>query len=345
MVYTFNPLKDPRWAEFVQRHPRASVFHTTGWLEATHRTYGYEPIVYTTSTPGAVLTNGIVFCRITSWLTGRRIVSLPFADHCEPLLESPEQGKELFGSLQYTLEGENLKYIETRPLSGNLPTEPWMQKSDLFSFHVLDLSPALENLFRAFQKDCIQRKIRRAEREALCYEEGCSEALLNKFYRLLVLTRRRHHLPPQPIKWFQNLITLLRDQLTIRVASHGQRPIASILTLSHRDTLVYKYGCSDPHYHNLGGMPFLFWKAIQEAKKRGMQVFDFGRSDSTNEGLIRFKDQWGTTRSTLAYGRICARNRHKLAEGRVTQFAKRLFVHMPDGLFIAAGRVLYRHFA
>jgi len=344
-VYTFNPLEDPRWAEFVQRHPRASVFHTTGWLEALRRTYGYEPIVYTTSPPGAMLTNGIVFCRVSSWLTGRRMVSLPFADHCEPLVDSREQSKEVFRSLQTTLDREKLKYIEIRPLGVELPAEPCIQESNMFCFHVLDLRPALDNLFRGFQKDSIQRKIRRAEREALCYEQGCSEVLLNKFYRLLLLTRQRHNLPPQPIEWFRNLITLLRGQLTIRVASYGQRPIGSILTLTHGDTLVYKYGCSDARYHNLGGMPFLFWKAIQEAKERGMQVLDFGRSDTTNQGLIRFKDQWGTTRSMLAYGRICARGRHQVAESQLTQLSKRLFARMPDGLFIAAGRLLYRHIA
>jgi len=344
-VYTLNPLHDSRWPDFLERHPRASIFHTPGWLEALRHTYGYEPIVYTTSAPGTPLANGIVFCRISSWLTGRRMVSLPFADHCEPLVESPEQLKEVFGSLQRTRDEEKLKYIEIRPLSVDLPAEPCMQKSNLFCFHVLDLRPALENLFRRLQKDSIQRKIRRAEREALCYEEGCSEVLLNKFYHLLLLTRRRHNLPPQPIEWFQNLVIFLRDQLTIRVASYGQQPIASILTLSHRDTLVYKYGCSDARYHNLGGNPFLFWRAIQEAKERGMQIFDFGRSDTTNQGLIRFKDKWGTTRSMLAYGRICARHPHKMGQEHLIDLAKRIFAHLPDGPLAAAGRLLYRHIA
>jgi hypothetical protein len=46
-----DPTNDSRWAEFVERHPRASVFHTVGWLEALRRTYGYEPVAYTTSSP------------------------------------------------------------------------------------------------------------------------------------------------------------------------------------------------------------------------------------------------------------------------------------------------------
>jgi len=344
-VYTFNPLEDPRWEEFVQRHQRSSVFHTTGWLEALHRTYRYEPIVYTTSPPGAMLTNGIVLCRISSWLTGRRMVSLPFADHCEPLTENSEQLKEILGYLQRTLDREKLEYIEIRPLSADLSAEACMQNGKLFCFHLLDLSPPLENLFRGLHKDSIQRKIRRAEREALCYEEGSSEVLLSKFYRLLLLTRRRHNVPPQPIEWFRNLITFLHGQLTIRVASYRQQPVASILTLSHRETLVYKYGCSDTSYNNLGGMPFLFSKAIQDGKKRGTLVFDFGRSDTSNAGLIRFKGEFGTIRSILTYGRICASPPRQIGATYRMKFAARVFAHIPDGLLTAAGRLLYRHLA
>jgi hypothetical protein len=99
-VYSLNPLADRRWAGFVQRQPLASVFHTTGWLEALHRTYGYEPIAYTTSAPAADLTNAVVLCRVSSWLTGRRMVSLPFADHCEPLVERLEDREAIFSALQ-----------------------------------------------------------------------------------------------------------------------------------------------------------------------------------------------------------------------------------------------------
>jgi hypothetical protein len=81
-LYTFNPLEDSRWHEFVERQPRSSVFHTTGSLEALRRTYGYTPLEIATSTPDSSLANGWLFCSVDSWLTGRRWVSLPFSDHC-----------------------------------------------------------------------------------------------------------------------------------------------------------------------------------------------------------------------------------------------------------------------
>jgi len=137
------------------------------------------------------------------------MVSLPFTDHCEPLVEGPEEGKEVLSSLQCTLGREKFKYIELRPLSANLLRETGLQQSNSFCFHALDLHAELGELFGRLQKDSIQRKIRRAEREALLLRGGRSDTLLKKFYRLFVQTRRRHRVPPQPINWFQNVVTCL----------------------------------------------------------------------------------------------------------------------------------------
>ena len=80
-----DPVGDPRWSDLLDRHPVASVFHSPGWLGALRQTYGYEPFVVTTS-HGLTLENGMVVCRVKGW-TSRRLVSLPFSDHCDPLVD------------------------------------------------------------------------------------------------------------------------------------------------------------------------------------------------------------------------------------------------------------------
>ena len=117
----------------------------------------------------------------------------------------------------------------------------------------------------------------------------------------MLLTRRRHGLPPQPRQWFRNLADCFGDALKIRIALKDDRPLAAIVTLQHKEAMVYKYGCSDPDYNNLGGTHMVMWKAISDAKCQGLGTFDFGRSDFPNEGLMTFKDRWGSTRSTLCH--------------------------------------------
>ena len=110
-----------------------------------------------------------------------------------------------------------------------------------------------------------------------------------------------HHLPPQPMAWFQELIGGLGDSVKVRVAFKDDVGMANIITIRHKDTMVYKYGCSDARYHNLGGLPMLLWKAIEDAIGQGLSEFDFGRSDLDNEGSAIFKDRWGASRSVLTY--------------------------------------------
>src|SRR5215213_892093 len=98
-VHAIDPLADSRWPQFVRSHPHASVFHTREWLDALQRTYGYTPVAYTTSAPGGNLHNAVVLCEVRSWLTGRRLVSIPFADHCEPLVAEPRDAAALDAEL------------------------------------------------------------------------------------------------------------------------------------------------------------------------------------------------------------------------------------------------------
>ncbi len=348
-VYKIEPLRDHRWEDFLDGEHRASVFHTTGWLEALQRAYGYQPIVYTTSSPGTRLRNGVVFCQIESWLTGRRLVSLPFSDYCEPLVDNPEDLQSIWDEL--TAERNRSKtwrYIEVRSITPLKADSKLFHSTYEYAIHRLNLSPSLDQIFNAFHKNSTQRKIRRAEREGLAYADGCSESLLSNFYQLLVVTRRRLGIPPQPLKWFRYLIASLGDALRIRVAFKESRPIAAILTIRRQGTLVYKYGCSNENFHNLGGMHLLLWRSIQEAKNAGLNVFDFGRSDCNNEGLIRFKERWGARRSAVTYSRYTtsshSSDNYRSSEAHWTlQIVKRACTHAPRRLLSMAGGMLYRH--
>jgi hypothetical protein len=329
--------------EFLDRHPEASIFHTPEWLDALRQTYGYQPVAFTTS-KGAELSNGLVFCEVKSWLTGKRLVSVPFSDHCQPLASGADLNV-IMESLQSARGTERWKYIEVRPLCdeamrglGGLGVN-----GENFSFHKIDLRPVVNTIYRGFHDSCVRRKIKRAEREKLTYETGRSEDLLKKFRHLMLLTRRRHKLPPQPAAWFSNLAKCLGEHLTIHVLSNGSTPIASILTLSYKKSLMYKYGCSDARFHNLGGTPLLFWKAIQQGKEAGAEEFDLGRSGYEDPGLIEFKERLGGVASELRYYQSPAPRAKKAPTKASTSWARTALSKLPDPLLAGVGQFLYRH--
>lgn len=341
-VYTLDPIYDPRWAEFINRHPSSSVFHSVPWLQAIRQTYGYKPVVYTTSPPSAPLSDGIALCQVKSWLTGHRMVSLPFSDHCEPLVDNSYALSAIAHELRNKVGTSKWKYVEIRPVSEHLALNG-AAAAPLCYLHMLDLRPEVADILHKTHKTSIQQAIKRAEREGIALERGDSERLLAAFYRLMLKTRQRHGLPPQPIEWFRNLGACFGRQLQIRVAFRDGRPIAGILTLRYKDALIHKYGCSDDTFKNLGATPLLIWNAIVEAKLSGATSMDFGRSEADNQGLITFKNRWGAKAQPLVYKQWSRKQARVETGRRPPSFAKRLFAVMPDFALKATGHILYRH--
>jgi len=344
--YQFDPIRDPRWATLVKSHPKASVFHTIPWLRALRSTYGYETLAFTTSPPSGDLKNGIVFCRVDSWLTGHRLVSLPFSDHCEPLCQSSQELNVLIRYLQSALEYEKWKYIQVRPVHGDLAQAEGgtacLPAAEYF-LHTLDLRPELDKLFRGFDKDSVQRRIQRADRAELSEKCGRSEELLRDFYSLFLITRRRQRVPPTPYIWFHNLIEELGDALEVRVAYKQEIPIAAIITLRFRDIFYYKYGCSDKRYNRYGATPWLFWKAMVSAKSRGAVEFDLGRTQLDNAGLLAFKNQWVPHPTRLLYWQYpCAPHQSPAGQWK-SKLAAQCFSFLPQGLQKNIGTLLYKH--
>lgn len=345
-AFWIDPTTDPRWEAFVMQHPQATVFHTPGWLRALARTYGFTPLALTTASMHETIVEGMPFCLVSSWLTGRRLVSLPFSDHCEPLVSGAAGGASLFESFQERVEELGVSKSELRPLTDTLIDYGLSEfrTTERFYLHTLDLTPPAEQLLSAFHRDCIQRKIRRAERDQVFCESGRSESLLKEFYALNLLTRRKHKLLPQPFSWFRNLVECLGDALTISIARLEGRPIAGIMTIRHNRTLVYKYGCSDVGFNNHGATPLLFWKAIQDAKNSGCTVLDLGRSGMREDGLIAFKDRWNATRRALCYVGYPPRAATVGLKDRLLGWGG-IVENLPDRLLSAMGGLLYRHFA
>lgn len=342
--YTLDPLRDRRWEDFVALHPEASVFHQTGWLKALARTYDYVPTALTSAPPGMPLDDGVVFCEVKSWITGRRLVSLPFADHSEPLLNDSSQISGLREWMRAEWGRRHWRYIELRPLSREFHSDDRMKVSQSFWFHTLDLSPSIEQIFQRCHKSCIQRRVLHAMRQGLSYEKGSSEQVLKAFYRLLVMTRRRHKLLPQPISWFRNLLHFMGPDAEIRLLRSDDTPVAAILTLRHRGTVVFKYGCSDQRFHHLGGMPLLFWKLIEESKADGANEIDLGRSEVENVNLVRFKDRLGALRTQINYLRYTEGKRRPSFMATHLPAIRALSTRMPEILSTRASELIYRHF-
>jgi len=133
------------------------------------------------------------------------------------------------------------------------------------------------------------------------------------------------------------------SRIQIRLARKNGTAIAAVLTLQHGTTVVYKYGCSNEAFQSLGGMPFLFWRMIEESKVSGAERIDFGRSELDNAGLITFKNRIGASRKLLTYYRFGNPQRAKANFSWESHAVRGMLSSLPDTVLKTAGNFLYKH--
>jgi len=209
--------------------------------------------------------------------------------------------------------------------------------------HTIDLGPSLQEVFQGFDRDSVQRRIERAERAGLTEKCGNTTELLDDFFDLFVVTRRRHRIPPSPYAWFRNLIDCMGEALQIRIAYRNGTPVTAILTMRFKKVVYYKYGCSDSQFNTFGATPWLIWRAITAAKDSGAASFDLGRTQAEHQGLLTFKNHWDHHPSELLYLRYPECGSQNAPDPWKSKIAGRAFSLMPDPLFKFAGAMLYRH--
>ena len=193
-----------------------------------------------------------------------------------------------------------------------------------------------------------RRAIRKAEREGLTIRVATDEAAMREFYRLTVLTRRKHGLLPQPWRFFRNIHKhhMAAGAGYLLLAEHNGVVIAGDLLLHFRDELTYKFNASDPQYLHLRPNNLLLWHAMKTGADLGCRSLDLGRCEEDNEGLRRFKLLWGSREEDLSYYYYPANNSNGgLLSNHIARTGLALFVkYAPTAALQRAGTMLYGNF-
>ena len=339
MIRTLDPLTDPRWRERVRQDPRASAFHTPEWMDALRRTYGFAPVVYATS--GDELRGAIPFCLIASWLTGRRLVSLPFSDHCEPLVEDGSQLAAILDDVTFDARLNGWRYVQLRPRTAG-GTVGGFEREESNYFYAIDLQPQVDVIFKGIKRDN-REDIRKADRRGLRHIIGRDDAFVRAYFRLHAMTRSTQGVPPQPYAWFQNLARCLGEMLEVHLLLQDDVAIAGLVAITFRDQVMVKYTASDPVRDRQGMGKSLLWKTIVRAKERGATTLDWGRCEPEHQGLAQFKERFGAVRTDLVYLRNPPSPADRHRPSWATRAAKSVVPRMPVMVLTAAGRVAYRH--
>lgn len=335
-----DPLDDPSWDERVNQLPGATFFHSSSWAAVLKNTYGFRPCYFTQEHDNR-LEALLPMLEVDSWLTGRRGISLPFTDACGPACEDASSFRSLYKTAVRHGSVRQWKYLECRGgkelLSEATPSTSYVN-------HLLPLVPDIGKLHRAYAES-VRRAIRKAEKSQVTIEFSRELHAIKVFYSLLCLTRKRHGVPPQPLRFFEQIHknVMLAGKGWVVLARHLGRPIAAGIFFHFGKQAFFKFGASDKQNQQLRGNNLVMSRAIEWYAQNGFTSFDFGRTAPHNQGLRHFKLGWGAIERTVDYMRFNLRTGEYLTAS--TEASLRIFHHLPIPLSRLVGSMLYRHVA
>jgi hypothetical protein len=279
-----------------------------------------------------------------SWITGKKGSSLPFTDECEPIIPNESVFGELLRSAIALGRKKKWRRMEIRGGGRWLKDSPFSAR---YHGHALDLTIGAKRLFGGLD-GAHRRGVKKAESEGVKIEFRRDAAAMREFYRLLIQTRQRHGVPPQPYRFFANVQKHIvdRGQGHIIIARKDHVAVAGAVFFHQPKCVIYKYGASDMNYQSLRANNLVMWSALERYSNEGYQLFDFGRTSLGNEGLRRFKSGWGSTQRTIDYFTYDFKhNAFTPSCDNSSGWQHQLFKRLPPILSRWIGTALYKHIA
>ncbi len=291
-----QPIRD-----FLKRCDQATIYHTPEWRDALVASYGYQPI-YLGYLDDGQLTALFPMMLVKSWLTGTRLVSLPFSNVCGPI-GRPEHVEILLGDALRVYHETGAKALEIRTQANKNPIDD-RRFTDVSYFitSIVRLDPDPERVWKSFKDRNVRTEVRQAAKKGIQVRPGTDENDLKRFYSLFAASRLRHGVPPQPYGFFVNLWRhLFPKHLDLLIATHEDRPVGALITLGSGSTLCAAYIGSDIAFRSHRVDQILFWKAMEMGCTRGYEAFDFLRTPKRSSSLRYFKERWNAFEVDLDY--------------------------------------------
>jgi peptidoglycan pentaglycine glycine transferase (the first glycine) len=117
---------------------------------------------------------------------------------------------------------------------------------------------------------------------------------IEAFLKLVKITAKRDGITPHPEDYYCKMFEIIpRDIIKLYIAEYDDKIIAANIMIFYENTATYLHGASDNEYRNVMAPYLLQWQAILDAKKAGLERYDFGGvkmgGDSAWAGITKFK--------------------------------------------------------
>lgn len=168
---------------------------------------------------------------------------------------------------------------------------------------ILDLNQSLDALLKSMHHKT-RYNIRLAKKKGVKIRISTSETLshdIEIFFQLLRQTAQRDKIKIYPYQYYHDLITYFYSsknelQLKLYLAEFHDTPLSAIIVVYFGNGATYLHGASNDQQRHLMSNYLIQWRAIEDAKNSGYQVYDFwgiNDHDQRWRGITNFKKNFG----------------------------------------------------
>ena len=355
-IQVVKPWEDPAWDAYLAGHPGATMYHTSAWCSIVSEIGGYAPLCLTLR-DGDAIQGLLPLMHVRSALTGNRVVALPFSDECSVLADDWPAGEQLIVHAGGLVREKKVRFLEIRGepriKSGGetLDTKQAIEalgysRQDRFNNYVTPLQKDTKALYQSMPKTAVRYMVRKGLKVATV-RRGEGESDLAAFYRLYVMNRRHHGIPPQP----RRLLDLVFERMTaepravMHVMEYDNKIVSGLINIRYGGVTYAKFVGIDDAYGRTVPVQTLHWKCIEAAAESGDASYDWGRTAADNKGLNDFKSRWADP-AALPYFFKPPVEGLSIVSGKSVKY--RLFTslmrRLPLGMAVQVGSRIFRHF-
>jgi len=170
----------------------------------------------------------------------------------------------------------------------------------------LDLSPNKEGLLLNMRKTTryLIRKAGRDEDLQIIKSKDVKD--VSEFNKIYQITKNRQEFTPFSLNYLEAQFNAFKEdnQILVLLARYKGEVIASGIFIFWNNIGFYHHGASSLKYPKIPASYLLMWKAIEEAKERGCQKFNFwGTAPLSETGKYNKKHPWaGLTLFKMGFG-------------------------------------------
>lgn len=341
-VIEVDPTTDEMWRRLVEDR-RSDVFHSPTWITVLRDTYGFDLRARVLLDGGRVAA-GFAYAFIDD-VFGRRRVSLPFSDFCDPLVDDEAQ----WDALTQDLLIEQVPF-SFKPLFDDVARrDPRLAEQGRVKWHRADVTRDPDRIWGDLHASA-RRAVRKAEKAGVAVRAAEGVEDMRRFFELHLRTRKqKYSLLAQPWSFFEAIWRAFMEQGRghLLLAEIDERIIAGVVYLRWKDTLYYKFNASEAGALDLRPNDLIMWDGLGRAHEAGASWVDFGVSDLEQDGLIRYKQKYATEEGeVLVLKRVLDADPPQAAARSVLGEVTDLLTDpsVPDAITERAGDTLYRFF-